>query len=125
MKNQKLTKKERATRVIARGEVSNHSHVIVGDATIERNSNGEIIMEVNGEDVILRHILESNWLNGEEKWSEEHLDIPIPKESEMEIGHVIGRQGDIAIEKTGKNTYKFIQQIEYDPYQDIIREVRD
>jgi hypothetical protein len=97
-----MKKEERINRIIARGEVSNHSHVIVGDATITRNESGEILIEVGNEGAILKHILESEWLKGKEVWTGEHKDIPLEK---------------------GK--YQYVPQIEYDPYQDLIRQVQD
>jgi len=39
-----MKKQERINRVIARGEGSNHSHVITGDATITRNKDSEILI---------------------------------------------------------------------------------
>lgn len=97
-----MTKKELTNRIIARGEVSNHSHVIVGEVEITRNSDGRILIEVGNEGAILKHLLETEWMQGKEVWTQEHKDIPLEK-----------------------GTYEFVQQIEYDPYEDIIREVKD
>ena len=113
-----LSKKERKSRVIARGEGSNHSHVITGDAII-RNENGEILIEIGSEGAVLRHLLETDWLTGKETWTNEHADIDL---SEMP-GMV--RHGDVLLEKVKDRTYKYIQQMEYDPYNEIIRQVRD
>lgn len=95
-----MKKSERISRIIARGEFSNHSHVVTGDATV-RNENGEIIIEVHGEATI-RHLLEDAWMKGQEVWTEEHADIA------LEPG-----------------TYKYIPQLEYHPYEDVIQRVRD
>ena len=96
-------KLERQNRVIAKGEHSNHSHVVIGDATIERSSNGEIIINVGNEGAVLKHILESNYIEtGHEIWTGEHFDIPMEK-----------------------GLYKFIQQQEYNPYNDKIQAVKD
>ena len=38
-----MNKIERTNRVIARGEHSNHAHIVVGNATIEKISNETII----------------------------------------------------------------------------------
>ena len=94
---------ERIKRIIARGEHSNHCHVIVGDdVQIERTKNNDLLLKVGDKGALLRHLLESNWLNGEEVWTGEHHDIEIaPRE------------------------YKYIPQIEYHPYNDEINKVKD
>lgn len=97
-----MKKQERKNRVIARGEHSNHAHIIVGDAVIERDSSGRIIVEVGEEGALLRHLLESQWLEGVETWTGEHHDIPLTK---------------------GK--YEYVGQVEYDPYNDVIQSVKD
>lgn len=97
-----MNKKERQNRIIARGEVSNHSHIITGNAIIERNDNGEILLTAHDDTAILKHLLETNWMEGEEVWTKEHKDIPLKK-----------------------GTYKFIQQQEFDPFAKIIRKVVD
>lgn len=91
---------ERKLRIIARGETSGHCHVIVGDAIV-RNENGEVVITVKG-NASIRHLLEDAWMNGIETWTKEHKDI------ELEEGE-----------------YKFIQQTEYDPYEDVIRTAID
>jgi hypothetical protein len=113
-----MNKKERQSRIIARGEASNHSHIITGDAVV-RNVNGEILIEIGNEGAVLKHLLESEWLNGREQWTTEHSDIDL---SEMP-GMV--RHGDVLLEKVADRTYKYIQQMEYDPYNEVIRQVRD
>lgn len=97
-----MTKKEKTNRIIARGEVSNHSHVIVGEAEVTREENGRILITVGNSGAVLKHLLETEWMDGREVWTKEHTDIPLEK-----------------------GTYEFVQQQEYDPYQDIIRQVRD
>lgn len=93
---------ERKNRIIAKGEFSNHSHVVTGDCVVTRNTNNEILLEVGSEGAVLKHILESEWLKGNEVWTKEHKDIPLEKGS-----------------------YKFIQQQEYNPYNKAIEAVRD
>lgn len=114
-----MNKKERTNRVIARGEGSNHSHVIVGDAEIKRNDNGEILITIGQEGAVLRHILESSWMDGSEVHTGEHGDISLSDLPEQI------RQGDVLLEKVKDRTYKYIAQVEYDPYDDVIRQVRD
>lgn len=92
---------ERKNRIIARGEISDHCHVIVGNAVIERDEE-KVIVNVEDGGAVMRHLLESKWLEGEEVWTKEHHDIEL---------------------KPGR--YEYIQQIEYDPFEEIIREVVD
>lgn len=101
-----MNKKERENRIIARGEFSNHSHVVVGDATVERNEQGEILIHVGNEGAVIKHILESNWMNGEEVWTKEHTDIPL------------------APTEAGK-PYKYVPQKEYNPFEKVINRVKD
>lgn len=69
-----MTKKDRQSRIIARGEFSDHCHVITGNVTFDPQ--GRIIV---GEDsnAVLKHLLESEWLNGKEVWTGEHTDIKL------------------------------------------------
>jgi len=96
-----MKREERTNRIIARGEISNHAHIVIGDAKVERRGK-DVMIEVYGK-ASIKHLLESNWVNeGAEVWTKEHVDIP------LEIGE-----------------YKYVPQVEYDPYEDKIREVRD
>lgn len=94
---------DRKNRIVARGEHSNHSHVIVGDAEVRRNENGEINITTGKEGATLRHILESNWLEGEEVWTGEHEDVKLEPNRE----------------------YTYVAQEEYDPFEDVVRRVLD
>jgi len=114
-----MNKQERINRVIARGEGSNHSHVIIGDAQVTRNNKGEILIEVGKEGAVLRHILESSWMIGQEIHTGEHTDISL-EELPSQI-----RQGDVMLEKIGARTYRYIAQQEFDPYNDLIQTVKD
>lgn len=97
-----MTKQERIKRVIARGEHSNHSHVITGDVLIEEKD-GKVIITVNEDsNACLKHLLEKEWLEGREVWTKEHKDIPLEK-----------------------GVYEFIQQVEFDPYSELIKRVID
>lgn len=113
-----MNKQERKNRVIAQGEHSNHSHIITGDAIV-RNERGEILIEVGNEGAVLKHLLESNWMSGQETWTGEHTDIDLSG-----LPNQV-RHGDVLLEKIADRTYKYIPQVEYDPYDDAIRAVRD
>jgi len=115
MKN--LTKQERISRIIARGEFSNHSHVIVGDANV-RNENGEILIDVEGE-CSIKHLLETAWLDGKEEWTKEHTDIDLTS-LPLQIRH-----GDVCLERIADKTYKFIQQQVFDPLTKRIEAAQD
>ena len=96
-----MKKQERVTRIIARGELSDHCHCVVGEANVTQ-SGEKITVEVYGK-ASIKHILESNWVNeGVETWTKEHTDIEL---------------------SPGK--YEYVPQIEYDPYEDEVRKVRD
>ncbi len=115
----KLSKEERKNRIIARGEHSNHSHVIVGDASVTRNDKGEILVKIGKEGAVLKHLLESEWMNGIELWTKEHKDIPL-KEMPKQVRH-----GDVLLDKINETTYRFIQQVQYSPYDKMIQQVKD
>jgi hypothetical protein len=94
-------KTERQNRIIARGEITDHAHVVVGNSKIT-HQNDEVLIEVHGKAAI-KHILETPWVEeGVEVWTEEHVDIELAP---------------------GK--YKYVPQIEYDPYENEIRKVQD
>lgn len=98
----KLNLEQRKLRIIARGEFSNHCHVVIGDVNVYQK-NGKTYIKV-GEDsnAVLKHLLETEWLKGKEVWTKEHKDIPLEK-----------------------GTYEFVQQVEYNPLDETIRAVRD
>ena len=93
---------ERKNRIIARGEVSGHSHIITGECVIERIKNKVVITA--GKNCAIKHLLELPYVNeGKEIWTREHKDISL---------------------KEG-NRYKYVQQQEYDPYSKLIQQIRD
>lgn len=112
-----MKKEERLSRIIARGESKNHAHVIIGEAVV-RNEKGEVLIDILGK-ASIRHLLEAAWMDGQEKWSEEHLDIDLT-EMPPQVRH-----GDVLLNKVGKNTYKFIGQNEYDPYEKEIQRLKE
>lgn len=97
-----MKKEERQKRIIARGEHSDHSHVITGNVEIKTENGKTIIVVGENSNACLKHLLESDWMQGKETWTKEHKDIPLEK-----------------------GTYEFVQQVEYHPYEDVIRKVQD
>lgn len=93
---------ERKNRVIAQGEHSDHCHVAVGDVEVIREQKGDVYLEVGNEGATLKHLIESHWFEGTETWTEEHKDISLKK---------------------GK--YKYVPQVEFDPFDKIVRKVMD
>lgn len=93
--------------IIARGEHSNHSHIVC--PTVEgtpvsffKDSKGELYFTVDG-DFTLEHLLETHYKQSKAKvWTEEHVPVAFPA-----------------------GTYKYIQQTEFHPYEDAIRAARD
>lgn len=114
----KLTNQERVLRVIARGEKSNHAHVVVGDAIVDTKG-GNTYITVGGGGAALKHLLETLWINGEEKWSGEHTDIDLTEMPEQV------RHGDILLKKIGDRKYQYIQQMVFDPLSKRIEAARD
>jgi hypothetical protein len=100
MKTRDLTKRE--SRIITRGEVSNHSHIITGECEIIED-NDKVIIKA-GKNCVIKHLLESVFVEqGIEQWTGEHKDIALKK----------------------GESYEYIQQVEYDPYAKIIQTVKD
>lgn len=98
-----MNKQERKLRVIARGEHSNHSHVVCGDSVTVREEKGEVFVTVGNEGAVLRHLLESEWVeNGREVWTQEHADIRLPE-----------------------GEYKYVAQIEFNPLDETIQRTKD
>lgn len=116
MKQLSLT--ERKNRIIARGEFSDHAHVIVGDAQVETKG-GQTFIIVGDGGASIKHLLESAWLAGEEKWTNEHTDIDL-----TELPNQV-RHGDIMLNKVGERKYKYIQQQVFDPLTKRIEAARD
>ncbi len=109
---------DRSNRIIARGEFSDHAHIITGDCKIFED-NGDIFIKPS-KNCAIKHLIESIFIEqGVEKWTEEHTDISLA-ELPAQVRH-----GDVFLERINKNTYKYIQQIEKDPYENVIRAVRD
>lgn len=94
-----MNHEERMKRIIARGEFSDHCHVITGE--VEFDAMGNILV---GEDsnAVLKHLMESEWIKGNEVWTGEHHDIKL---------------------EPGK--YKYVQQQVFDPLTKRIESARD
>lgn len=101
---------ERHLRVIARGEFSDHCHVITGDAKIEEK-NGDILVTVpENADVMIRHLLESAWVGSGK-------EVSVLEHTNHKDGH-----GDIKLEP---GTYKYVAQVEKGLLDDAVRRVVD
>lgn len=103
MKNQNVLKdaKKVANNIVARGEVSGHSHIAVGEVEVYEKD-GEIYLDVRGEAAI-KHLIEEAFVKtGKQVWTGEHADISLQP-----------------------GIYKYVPQIEFDPYDEVIRQVQD
>lgn len=94
-----MNTKERIQRILARGEHSNHCHVVTGD--VQFTPEGLIVV---GEDsnATLRHLLETEWMKGNEVWTGEHKDITLQP-----------------------GIYENVQQMVYDPLAKRVEAARD
>lgn len=90
---------DRQALIIAKGEHSNHCHVLIGDVQVNHELS-EFYVGPNG--CLIRHLKESDWVNGNQVWTGEHLDIPI---------------------QPGK--YKIVHQMQFDPFTHLKRRVLD
>lgn len=120
MKKKLFTKEQLLSRIIARGEFSDHCHVITGeDVEVRRNDRGELLIDIGSSDAVLKHLIESRWMEGEEKWTEEHKDI------DLSTRPGLVRHGDVCLKKVGDNTYQYIPQMVFDPLTKRIESARD
>ncbi len=89
--------------IIARGEHSDHSHIVTSESQVEvfEDNDGTLYVNAKGE-LCLKHLMESSYVRGTEVWTGEHTEIKFPA-----------------------GTYKFMPQYEYHPYDDEIRRVMD
>lgn len=90
---------ERKQRIIAKGEHSNHSHIITGD--IQFDHKGRIVVSENS-NAVLKHLLEDEWLKGKEVWTGEHTDI-----------------------KLTPGVYEYVPQMVFDPLSKRIEAAKD
>ena len=111
-----LSLEEKKKRIIARGEQSDHSHIIIGDCEIIEKEK-ETYVKI-GKDTVLKHLIESVFLNeNREQWTGEHTDADIVGLiSKAKQGDVFIRHGDVFVEKVDEQTVKIIHQEEYNPY---------
>jgi len=93
-----MKKQERELRVVARGEHSNHCHVIIGGEL-----EGEFIISSTLKNAVVKHLKEEEWVKGgRQVWTGEHTDIVLSP----------GR-------------YRVVHQKELDPLTGITRPVKD
>lgn len=109
---------ERKSRIVARGEFSNHAHVIVGDAEVETKG-GNTYITIGDGGASIKHLLETAWLDGNEVWTKEHSDIDL-----TELPNQV-RHGDILLKKIGERKYQYVQQRVFDPLSKRIEAARD
>ena len=94
-------------RIIARGEWSDHSHVITGDADIYEDENGKMYVSVGKKGAKLQHTLESQ--------------LPKNLSSNNDL-----RVADHKIIELEPNTvFEVNIQNEYNPYSKLFEQVRD
>lgn len=113
-----MTTQERKSRIIARGEFSNHAHVITGDAKVETKG-GKTYVTIGDGGASIKHLLETAWLEGKEQWTKEHVDIDL-----TELPNQI-RHGDIMLKKVDTRKYEYVQQMVFDPLSKRIEAARD
>lgn len=113
-----MTQQERKSRIIARGEFSNHCHVVVGDAEVETKG-GNTYITIGDNGASIKHLLETVWLDGKEQWTEEHADIDL-----TELPNQV-RHGDILLKKVGTRKYQYVQQMVFDPLSKRIEQAKD
>ena len=94
-----MNTQERQKRILARGEHSNHCHVVTGN--IEFDAQGRIIVSEDS-NAVLKHLLETDWMEGKETWSGEHTDI-----------------------KLMPGTYEYVPQQVFDPLSKRIEAAKD
>lgn len=94
-----MTITERKKRIIARGEVSGHCHVITGDVSFDAQGN---LVVGDDSNAVLRHLLETDWLEGKEIWTGEHHDI-----------------------KLAPGKYEYVPQMVFDPLTKRIEAAKD
>lgn len=114
----KLTQQQRKSRIIARGEFSDHAHVIVGDAEVETKG-GDTFISIGDNGASIKHLIETAWLEGKEIWTKEHEDISLTTLPDSI------RHGDIFLKKVSERKYQYIQQKVFDPLTKRIEEARD
>lgn len=101
-------KQEKESRIVARGEWSDHSHVITGDAEIYQDDKGKMYVSVGKKGAKLQHTLESK-LNFS----------TLSKEQDLEVA-------DHGIIELAPNTvFEVSIQNEYNPYSKLFEQVQD
>lgn len=82
-------------RVVARGELTDHSHVVYGEAVrVFQDKKNNLYVDTRLGAAVIRHVLESRHRRGAQQWTGEHRTLLLPR---------------------GK-IYRVRQQREYDPF---------
>lgn len=107
---------ERKSRILDRGELSDHCHVVTGDVKVETTAKGTIINVEDGV-AVMKHLIESEYLKGNEVWTKKHADLPLTEK--------LNRHGDVLLKKVSDTSFELIKAKERDPLKNIVRRVRD
>jgi len=95
-------KNDRLNRIIARGEHTDHAHVITGDNVLIERESEQVKITVKGK-ASIRHLKEKEWFDdGYQVSTREHADF------ELQEG-----------------TYLYVPQTMYDPLTEHITKIRD
>ena len=98
---EKAEGKNTEDRMLASGEEANHGHFVTGKAKVTKQGEQLFVRSMTG--TLIRHLLIEQFKEKQEVWTKEHADIQLPDNT----------------------TFKVVRQVEYDPYEKVIRTVQD
>lgn len=116
----KLPDKKVKNGLLKIGESMNHGHYIVGEGEVLEAESGTKVLVVQG-DCSLKHAKVDTLA-----WTEEH-DTIIFSVSQQKLIRARGVQviKEVPFEIKVGDSFELVEQIEYDPYEETIRKVRD